>query len=178
MHAKNLLAVAAVVLFPAVASAEPCDGASPFTDVAPGEIYCTNAEWLANRNITLGCGGTSYCPNDAVTRAAMALFMNRLGVVLTPQVYSDAEDSGTIDLDDVNIVCETPGFAAGGYPRRATVSMTFSGVSSGGLNARADLVWSVDDGATWNTMSPGNQFNRVGTSGSNVWVNASQTLGR
>ncbi len=26
--------------------------------------YCTNTEWLKNRNVTLGCVGTNYCPND------------------------------------------------------------------------------------------------------------------
>ena len=61
------------------ASAAPCFGASPFTDVAAGETYCTSTEWLKNRNITLGCTATTYCPNDYVTRAQMALFMNRLG---------------------------------------------------------------------------------------------------
>jgi hypothetical protein len=48
-----------------------------FTDVP-----CSNplAPWineLSRRGVTSGCGGGNYCPNDAVTRAQMAVFLLR-----------------------------------------------------------------------------------------------------
>lgn len=71
--------------------AAPCAG---FGDVDDSSQFCVNVEWLKSRNITLGCslssGGGSlprYCPNDPVSRLAMAAFLNRLGnVVLPPNV--------------------------------------------------------------------------------------------
>ena len=74
------------------ALAAPCAG---FTDVDDASAFCPNVEWLKNRNITLGCGVASYCPGDAVTRLAMAAFLNRMGVALTPVyvVVGDASEA-------------------------------------------------------------------------------------
>lgn len=57
-----------------------------FTDVLDNETYCLSAQWLRNRAITLGCTTTQYCPTGNVTRAQMALFMNRLGTALGTDV--------------------------------------------------------------------------------------------
>jgi hypothetical protein len=34
-------------------------------------------EQLASEDITGGCGGGDYCPNNSVTRAQMAIFIQR-----------------------------------------------------------------------------------------------------
>ena len=46
-----------------------------FGDVHPGDFAADWIEDLAARNITSGCGGGLYCPDQAVTRAQMAVFL-------------------------------------------------------------------------------------------------------
>lgn len=48
-----------------------------FTDVPVGDPDRAWIEQLAAEGITLGCGGTTYCPNALVSRAAMAIFLAR-----------------------------------------------------------------------------------------------------
>ena len=63
-----------------------------FNDVQDTDNLCNSTQWLKNRGLSLGCGaGLNYCPNDAVTRAAMALFLNRTGVALTPKPETPLE---------------------------------------------------------------------------------------
>jgi hypothetical protein len=55
-----------------------CDQASPntfFTDVPASNTFCKHAHFLWAKNIIAGCGATTYCPNDPVTRDAMAKFL-------------------------------------------------------------------------------------------------------
>ena len=47
-----------------------------FTD-AVGHQFEAEIDRLAAAGITLGCGGTSYCPNGVVTRGQMAAFLSR-----------------------------------------------------------------------------------------------------
>ncbi len=59
------------------ATAAPCDG---LTDVdSANTTYCSAVTYLKDKGITLGCTGTTYCPNDYVTRLQMALFLQRAG---------------------------------------------------------------------------------------------------
>jgi len=52
----------------------PCDG--DFIDVAcPGNPFANWIEQLAAENITGGCGGSTYCPLNNVTRGQMAAFL-------------------------------------------------------------------------------------------------------
>jgi hypothetical protein len=48
-----------------------------FTDVPPGHPFYTEIGKLAARGVTLGCGGSSYCPDSNVTREQMAAFIIR-----------------------------------------------------------------------------------------------------
>ena len=64
-------------------------------DVPSGASYCPSVQFLKNRAITLGCTATTYCPNDAVTRAQMALFMNRLATSLEPVFVSASQSANT-----------------------------------------------------------------------------------
>lgn len=87
MRSKFALLAGAIVVSVASADsqANPCSGTPPFSDVSAGEFFCTNVEWLKNRDITLGCTVTDYCPNGFVLRSQMAAFMNRLGDALIGQ---------------------------------------------------------------------------------------------
>jgi hypothetical protein len=73
------LALGAALLIPVLAAsparAQSCAG---FSDVFVTDFFCADVTWLRNANITLGCTGTAYCPNNNVTRGQMALFMRRL----------------------------------------------------------------------------------------------------
>jgi hypothetical protein len=48
-----------------------------FLDVPPTNPFYRFIDRMAVLGITAGCGGTSYCPLDAVTRAQMAVFLAR-----------------------------------------------------------------------------------------------------
>jgi len=46
-----------------------------FGDVATGDFAAAWIKELALEGITSGCGGGNYCPNTAVSRAQMAVFL-------------------------------------------------------------------------------------------------------
>lgn len=48
-----------------------------FTDVPPSNVFYAFIDELASRNITVGCGGGSYCPSQPVLRDQMAAFLIR-----------------------------------------------------------------------------------------------------
>jgi parallel beta-helix repeat protein len=48
-----------------------------FTDVPPANIFYAFIDEMASRGITLGCGGSNYCPSAPVTREQMAAFIIR-----------------------------------------------------------------------------------------------------
>ena len=51
---------------------------SKFTDVEAGSFYSPFIERLAALGVTRGCGdGSGFCPDDAVNRAEMAVFLSR-----------------------------------------------------------------------------------------------------
>jgi len=50
-----------------------------FSDVPTAASYHDDVEALVNAGITSGCTASTYCPAQAVTRAQMAQFLNRLG---------------------------------------------------------------------------------------------------
>jgi ELWxxDGT repeat protein len=62
------------------AAASSCTG-NIFGDVngsmAGGEGFCKYIEKFSTLDITSGCGGGNYCPNDPVTRAQMAVFLTK-----------------------------------------------------------------------------------------------------
>lgn len=47
-----------------------------FSDVPPGSFAADYIEALVSDHIAVGCGGGNYCPNDPVTRAQMAVFID------------------------------------------------------------------------------------------------------
>ena len=55
----------------------PAASGNVFMDVAATDFAASFIEQLFLDGITSGCGGNNYCPNDAVTRAQMAVFLLR-----------------------------------------------------------------------------------------------------
>ena len=56
-----------------------CNVGSPaihFTDVPATDTFCKHVHYLWAKGIIGGCGPTTYCPNDPVTRDAMAKFLS------------------------------------------------------------------------------------------------------
>jgi hypothetical protein len=54
-----------------------------FTDVPAQNPHAADIDAIAAASITVGCGGSSYCPSDAVRRDQMASFLRR-GLDLEP----------------------------------------------------------------------------------------------
>ena len=62
----------------------PC-GAPVFADVPSSSPFCPFVEELARRGVTTGCGGGNFCPQAAVSREQMAVFLLRtLDPALSP----------------------------------------------------------------------------------------------
>jgi predicted outer membrane repeat protein len=55
----------------------PTPGMQRFADVPPDNPFYRHIEEMAVRQITLGCGGSNYCPTANVTRGQMAAFLVR-----------------------------------------------------------------------------------------------------
>ena len=143
--------VAMTMAIAPAALAAPCAG---FTDVDDASGFCPNVEWLKNRQITLGCTtSTLYCPGGAVSRLAMAAFMNRLGTALTPAQFPVDVAPGAIDLDASLVVCQTQDFAVVDFPRRAYVDLSFSGNATADVGVAADVVMSSNGGASWTNLN-------------------------
>ena len=126
---------------------------SGFMDLGSDSAFCPNVEWLRNRAVTLGCTASGYCPEDRVSRLAMSAFMNRLGTALTPATVTAQANSGALDPDASPIVCATADFTATGFPRRVQIDAVFTATAGGDLGFAAELVASVDAGATWQAVT-------------------------
>jgi hypothetical protein len=76
------------------ASASPsCMAAAGFTDVSPNDVAAPAIATIAAWGITAGCGPQIFCPTANVTRAQMAIFIERaLGTYAPlpgPQLFTD-----------------------------------------------------------------------------------------
>jgi hypothetical protein len=142
-----------------------------FNDVPnlPANIHDAT-EWLNNRAITLGCAALLYCPNDFVTRAQMALFMQRLGVALTPIYVRNGTGSGALDPDASPVVCQTGTFMPTGYPRTAHVHSWVSLEPASTMSVILEVVISTNGGASWFNPDGGAGFARTGASVAGEWV--------
>jgi hypothetical protein len=76
----------------------PAASGNVFLDVAAGDFAANFIERLASDGITGGCGNNSYCPNAAVTRAQMAVFLLR---AKHSSAYSPPAPTGV--FGDVNL---------------------------------------------------------------------------
>ncbi len=149
-----LLAVLLLLAVPAFA--QPCSG---FTDVDIGNGFCPNVDWLKNRGITLGCTSTTlYCPNDPVSRLAMAAFMNRLGNALTPVTVRVEQAGSAVDLTASPPLCETADQAITGFPRSFMVWGTITAKGAPDGDVLVQVVRSVNGGAYGPTNQQGRMF--------------------
>ena len=67
-----------------------------FNDARPGYWAFTFIEKLGGSGITAGCGNGNYCPSDSVTRAQMAVFLER---GMRGNGYSPPAATGNVFLD-------------------------------------------------------------------------------
>ncbi|HEX4883227.1 MAG TPA: hypothetical protein VFX05_03740 [Casimicrobiaceae bacterium] len=157
----NVLAGAALAAAAGSAAAQQCVNFGDVQDDGPNG-FCPTVEWIKNRGITTGCaGGANYCPNDAVSRLAMAAFMQRLGRALTPEVLfaQGAIDTSTPipnELPDPAIVtCNTTVAAAANYPRKAVLTAMFSGLANASPATFRAFLLMNPDGNGYQSLTPG-----------------------
>ncbi len=139
----------AMLLVGSSADAAVCDAASPFADVAASESFCSNTEWLKNRGVTVGCAeGTNFCPFDVVTRAQMALFMNRLADAVVPPPLRAEQSLGartiTFTHDD-NPVCAIA-VPHADFPRAFSITGSVMLESDSGERTVSVVVQAANDG--------------------------------
>jgi hypothetical protein len=147
-----ILGFVALALGSLNAHAAPCAG---FTDVDSASTFCPNVDWLKNRQITLGCTATTYCPNDYVTRLQMAAFMNRLGVVFTPLVLT-VQQSVTNPANN-QVICVTTDVPVLDYRRFAnSISNVSFSLPVADTYVGARNVFSTNAGQTWQSFDATN----------------------
>lgn len=170
MRIRHLLPAAALLAIASLpASAQNCSviaasaglvggaaypGFTGFTDLLASNAFCPEVEWVRNRSITLGCGaGTTYCPNDPVSRLQMAIFLKREGDKLTPTIIEPPPQFNSAGQEDLSppggvVRCASNEFviAPDSYPRRAhfTGRMNLYNPSASGLFV-VDMVYTVTD---------------------------------
>ena len=160
-------ALGALLVLSIPSLAAPCVG---FTDIDDTNPFCPNVEWLRNRAVTLGCTTTSeYCPSAAVSRLAMAAFLNRLGRALSPTKLYGESNGDALDLDaPPAVVCPTETIPLVDYPRAAKAGAVMSANFAGTGTVALKLVVSTDGGASWSAM----HSHAASAGGANRWVNA------
>ncbi len=121
-----------------------------FADVADGDIFCAAAEWLYNRGVTTGCTMGAYCPAATVTRAQMALFMQRLGNAVTPLTAQGGAQSSGFQYSDTPRPLSCAILRSFDVPKVAVLAATvnISGTASAGAFAFR-VRQSTDGGQTW-----------------------------
>lgn len=76
--------------YPFSISVSPPPG--PFADVPSTYWAVASIQWAADNGITGGCGGGNFCPEQAVTRAQLMVFLQRLfNLVTTGSASSNGE---------------------------------------------------------------------------------------
>lgn len=78
---KRRLALMAGAVALIVIPASLVGASDTFSDVSSSAFYHDAVNAVAEAGITAGCGGSKYCPNNAVTRGQMAVFLNKLGAL-------------------------------------------------------------------------------------------------
>jgi hypothetical protein len=141
------VAFAASLLVAGPVAAAPCAG---FTDVDSASGFCPNVEWLKNRSITLGCtSATLFCPDAAVTRLAMAAFLNRLGNALQPEFRQAVQSNVEAVVNAPGVVCETSAGAVANHTRIASATAMLYHQATTAQTVTAGLAYSLNGGISW-----------------------------
>lgn len=82
-----------------------------FPDVPTSAYYHDAVAAVKNANITAGCTTTKYCPDSAVTRGQMAVFLNKLGALSqgTTPVVDAISVNGTFIQGEIEVDPNDPG---------------------------------------------------------------------
>ena len=72
-----------------------------FADTS-GSQFVAEIEWLAERGVTLGCGGGNFCPSEPVTREQMASFVVRAMELPAASRDHFSDDGGSSHQDNIN----------------------------------------------------------------------------
>ncbi len=139
----------AVFAFASAAGAAPC---GPFEDVDAASTFCESVDWIRNRGVTVGCAAGAYCPSDAVSRVAMAAFLNRLGASFADNVVVREQALGAMQAASGTQVCDTPDAFVGTSARVARLDAVFGWVGGGTGDFEIVPLASLDGGATWTPM--------------------------
>jgi hypothetical protein len=78
---------------------------SPFSDVSTASFFSKYIKRLLELEITKGCGGDNYCPNNSTTRAEMAAFLIRAVEGEPPADYCDT-GSPFSDVSPASFFCK------------------------------------------------------------------------
>ena len=164
------------------ANAQFCQG---FQDVLQSNtLVCTAVEWVKNRSITQGCDASNFCPNNSVTRAQMAIFLQRAGralstEVLSQQTFDDGSGSGvTLPGESPTpaiVRCLTPATAATTYPRVAVANATFSALSDGNPAGFRAFLLVRANGGSFTNFETGVSVAQRGTAQATVYGSAGLT---
>jgi hypothetical protein len=111
-----VIALAACLVFVPAALAN-----SGFDDVPPGHMFYDQIMWLVDHQITSGCSVTPplYCPDAAVSRGQMAVFMYRLAGNGAGGAIVDADTLDGLDSGDFYTQAEVDALLAA-YDARIT----------------------------------------------------------
>jgi hypothetical protein len=77
-NVRRVVFVGAICLLAAVSGAIGAYASHRFIDVPTSNPFHEEIDWMAEKGITTGFGDGTYRPGEAVTRQAMAAFLNRL----------------------------------------------------------------------------------------------------
>jgi len=149
---RSLLVALTLLPISQGAAASSCLGPSPFDDIPQNDPICSNADWLKNRGVTLGCTSNLYCPLDPVTRAQMALFMNRLAVALVPSVNLTEDITTPVALGLPSFHCVTPQYVITDFARQI--------VLIGHVSALLNAAGSYSATIVYNTTGVSNDFDQ------------------
>jgi S-layer family protein len=122
-----------------------------FADVPTSAFYHNAVEWVFNRGITAGCGGGNYCPNNAVTRGEMAVFLRAEGNALTPRFLTQTEGPAVLDLSTQPVWCVTAAYTPT-FPETARVDSWVAMTSTNSMGFFVRNVYSTNGGVGWNNL--------------------------
>jgi hypothetical protein len=171
LRSRSFVVVVALVAILAI-SATVVLANHDFSDVPNSAFYHDAVSYIVDRNITAGCGGGKYCPDNSVTRGQMAVFLKAAMNAVTPKFIRDEEFSDSpIDLDDTTVIrCQTAAHVAP-FPQTARVDGWMSVEAAGALGALFRLVYSTNGGTVWTELDS-TVASRLGASTAGEWAHS------
>src|SRR5688500_2836525 len=95
MERRWLRRLLVVALTAAVVAPTTAYATHVFDDVEDDLVHAPGIEYVADKGITTGCDGDSYCPNNPLTRAQMATFLFRAS-------GNDPETPASVNADTID----------------------------------------------------------------------------